>query len=720
VIAIPVRGVKQSLERIAGRLEPTPVAVRQRIIVPFTGHVIGEGFNSQTVERVGMALTAGNVGEDKQAPGQSADFKFLMLTSQDSLEKALNVGAQIDARYGLFSGGAKFDFAESSAINTTSTYILASCVVTNALRSGSNFTPTEPAERLIRADDQKGFLKAFGDRFTQALHTGGEFHALVRVTSSDTSHQRRISASLHAELNGLFASGSFKASLEEAQKDASSHTEIDIQVHQTGGVGPEVQIPGTDADQIRAHMDRFAAAAHANAAAFQAELVTYDTLALPFGSEEEQEEKRQVLEDCLARRQQYWSAISDLAFAQSENAPLIFENLPSREVLLELQNEFRRVLNDLMAHSRRVADGTIEPTVFVATDEPVRPIFKRRTSGSFASWWTRANDNDPGLLQDERILIDAIAGQASSLLTVPLDQAPPEAVERAANLIDRLHLETPNPPHLGSMASLPKMIDAPLQRLWAQQSTANDLSGIEPFSRLEFLFHSSGRLRDLGALSSAAALTDLRLFGNQIEGLSPLRALIALERLMVSGNEIRTLEPIRALTNLVCLVIAGEDLNGGFLDNPIVDARALADLPHLGCALTTADRLDVRVFDNPNFGADRETPPLIHSGTATRIGDSHRFRYTPDGGEDEQMVVCGLVEYSDLADVPAPIVAYAVSLDERGIAVGATRPDDRSASLAAAELVELWLNAPDLQFAIGPAMGPELLATVVEVTPTSA
>jgi hypothetical protein len=73
-----------------------------------------------------------------------------------------------------------------------------------------------------------------------------------------------------------------------------------------------------------------------------------------------------------------WSAISDLTFAQSEYAPLIFENLPSRETLLRLQNEFRRVLNQLMAHARQVATGSIAPAFFVATDEPVRPVLLRR------------------------------------------------------------------------------------------------------------------------------------------------------------------------------------------------------------------------------------------------------------------------------------------------------------------------------------------------------
>ena len=223
-------------------------AARQRIIVPFTGHVIGEGFNSETVERVGRALEVSSIGEDPTAPGQAAVFRFQMLTSQASLEKALSISGEFEARYALFSGGAKVGFAESSAINTSSTYIVASCRVANALRSGRNFTPNEAAARLIEANDRDGFKRAFGDRFTQALHTGGEFYAVVRVTSSNTDHQQKISASLHAELNGLTAGASFKAAMEEAEGDTSSHTEVDIQVHQTGGVGDQIQIPGTEAD----------------------------------------------------------------------------------------------------------------------------------------------------------------------------------------------------------------------------------------------------------------------------------------------------------------------------------------------------------------------------------------------------------------------------------------------------------------------------------------
>src|SRR5215208_2788065 len=202
--------------------------VRQRIVVPFNGHVIGQGFNSDTAERVGTGLKPPTVGEDTQAGGQTGDFRFHMLTSQQSLEKSLNISAEIEARYALFSGGAKFDFAESSSLNTTSTYVMASCVIQNALRSGSRFTPTEAADRLIRAGDPAPFKLAFGDRFTEALHTGGEFYAVVRITSSDTTHQSKISASLHGEMNGFVAGGSFKAALTTAQNDASSRTEVNM------------------------------------------------------------------------------------------------------------------------------------------------------------------------------------------------------------------------------------------------------------------------------------------------------------------------------------------------------------------------------------------------------------------------------------------------------------------------------------------------------------
>ena len=436
-----------------------PQPVSQRIVVPFDGHVIGQGVNSETAERVGMGLNAGQVGEDSAADGQTATFSFQMITSQQSLESALNISAEIEARYMLFSGGGKFDFAQKNAVNSSSTYIAASCIVGNALRFGRNFVPTDNAQRLLNAGDTDGFKRAFGDRFCEALHTGGEFHAVVRVTSSNTKHQSDISASLHAEMNGLVAGGSFKAAFDLAKSDTESHTEVDIDVFQLGGQGDQIQMPGSDADKIRDIMNHFAASVHAHAVAFEAELVTYDTLALPGPSAEEQEDKRKVLEDCQARKQKYWSAISELQFLQTEDAGLIFADLPAAADHVRLENEFRRVLGALMTFARSVSVGATPPVPFVPQNEPVLPHFQRRATTSFAVWWARRTD--ASLLADEKTLVHKIGIATQPLLGAPLDTAPADAVQRAAALLEKLDLsfagvEFSSTPQLHSIADLPK------------------------------------------------------------------------------------------------------------------------------------------------------------------------------------------------------------------------------------------------------------------------
>jgi hypothetical protein len=674
------------------------VAVRQRITVPFAGHVIGQGVNSDTAERVGTGLSVAQVGEDPVAPGQTAVFKFQMLTSQASLERALRIGAEVEARYALFSGGAKFDFAQSSAVNTSSTYIVASCAVTNALRSGSGFTPTDTADRLIRAGDDDGFREAFGDRFTEALRTGGELHALVRVTSSKVEHQRRISASLHAELNGLTAGGSFTASFEQAQSDATSHTEVDIQIHQTAGVGGQIQIPGTDAASIRAQMNRFAEAAHQNAAAYEAELVTYDTLALPFPPPEETEEKRRVLEDALQQRQRLWSALSDLRFAQSVDAEQLFADLPSRDELAALEGEVRRVLNDLMAHARAVSRGEIAPQVF-AQPLPVLPRLKRRQGSSFASFWKRHVDDDASLLDDERFLARAIGNNLAPKLSVPPESAPLEAIERAADSLTELMLVHDDSVPLGqalrSLAPLPAMLDAPLERLDLRGTEVEALTGLEPFSRLERVTASENLLRDLSALASAAGLERLSAADNQIEDLSPLRALTALEELFVPGNQIESLEPLAGLSSLRAVTVAVLRPDGAPMsENPIGDARALARLPRLANPFVANDRLRISCFD--------ATGSAGQTGVATRFGTTNRFTFEPDDGAgSEPLVVMTVREFRDVAVFPGPVVMVGVNFRDQGPGVFSTRPGDQTASLPAAELAGVLRDRFELTMLTG-------------------
>ena len=58
------------------------------------------------------------------------------------------VGMSFEAhgRYGLFAGSAKAEFSESSNYNSTSTFLVARCIVQNPFRRGKDFRVTQPAQ----------------------------------------------------------------------------------------------------------------------------------------------------------------------------------------------------------------------------------------------------------------------------------------------------------------------------------------------------------------------------------------------------------------------------------------------------------------------------------------------------------------------------------------------------------------------------------------------
>jgi hypothetical protein len=711
-----------------------PQLARQRIVVPFDGHIIGQGFNSESGERVGTGLNIGDVGEDTQADGQAATFSFQMVTSQQSLERALNISADMEARYLLFSGGAKFSFAEKNALNSSSTYIVASCNVTNALRSGRDFTPMDNATRLLQAADTEGFKRAFGDRFCQALRTGGEFHAVVRITSSHTKHQSDIAASLHGEMNGLVGGGSFKAAFALARNDAASHTEVNINIFQLGGQGDQVQMPGADADKIRDIMNHFAASAHAHPVAFEAELVTYDTLALPGPSAAEQEDRRRILEDCQARKQKYWSAISELDFLQTEDAGLIFADLPPLAELARLQNEFRRVLGALMAFARAVSVGATPPVPFVPDNEPVLPRLPRRATTTFAVWWARRSD--PLLLADEQTLIHRIGGEAQPLLAVPLQDAPAEAVQKAAALLEKLDLSFSGAPFssrppLQSIAALPKMLASPLRQIDLSGNQLDDLAGIDTFTRLESLGAERNRLRDISAIASLAGLKALQLRKNQVSDIQPIAGLTELQTLIIDGNQVETLDALAGLKQLRVLLLGASipvsTVEGqpspppDITDNPIHDARALGHLKSFANPFVLFDRLLVRLTTLPDLAdaggaaldalAAGQDAGTLEEGEALRVGVSTEFRFTSANGVEPEALrfIGGLLENS-----LEPMLWTAVLLPKRKkIGIAFVSPTTPSQSLDRTHFARK-IAANKLQI-LGPALlgiPPEIVVEV--------
>jgi hypothetical protein len=352
---------------------------QQVIVIPFSGQLIGQGYNSETGENVGTALEVDSVFEDSSADAQLASTMFESVETQDSLKESLGISASADVRIGLFSGGAKMSFAEQHAVNSTSTYIAGRSFVQNAVRHGKGFRLTPTAQALVSAGDMDGFKKAFGDRFVRSLKTGGEFCIVARITCSSEEHQSKLATSLHGEYNGLVNSGSFQAAFETATATTSGKTEVSVKMLQAGGQGDELSFTGPRATDILERLKKLPDFVHQHASGLEAELATYDTIPIPVPTAEEREDRILVLNDCASQKTGFLRAISDLQLTLDDNGSLLFDNLPSRDELIRMLGQYRATLNGLLAQAIKISTGRLDPPqMFVASPTPPALTFKKK------------------------------------------------------------------------------------------------------------------------------------------------------------------------------------------------------------------------------------------------------------------------------------------------------------------------------------------------------
>lgn len=335
--------------------------MKQTKVVAFNDHQIGQGYNSQTQERVGTPLIVEKSGEDPLTDGQKVDNSFELVTTQESLMTALGIDVSVDARYGLFSGGAKMSFAENHAVNSFSSYLVARCLVQNATRYGQGFRLTPEAKALLDSQRLADFQTAYGDMFVRSLKTGGEFYAIVRVTSTSSQDQQSVSASLQAEYNGLAASGSFSAAFKDSTERTHGETSVTVWTSQAGGQGDQASYTGQEAAQVIARMKEFPGIVHQHAAGCLAELATYNTIPLPLPTEEELEAREMALRDCVSQKMKLLTAIQDIGFALNpDDAKKYFVAVPSKDVLLQASDKYRAALSLLLSHAIKVSTGKIK------------------------------------------------------------------------------------------------------------------------------------------------------------------------------------------------------------------------------------------------------------------------------------------------------------------------------------------------------------------------
>jgi hypothetical protein len=164
---------------------------------------IGMGCNSDSGLAVGTPFEMDNIDgkADPRSPGQVVFSTITLINTHEELLKNMGLSVEAEGRYGFFSAALKAQFAETTSYNSTSTFLMAKVIVQNPFKRGRNFNLTPDANAVLQVPGTgiKTFQTAFGDSFVRGLQTGGEFYAVIRITSVPSRTERDLSASLQAE-----------------------------------------------------------------------------------------------------------------------------------------------------------------------------------------------------------------------------------------------------------------------------------------------------------------------------------------------------------------------------------------------------------------------------------------------------------------------------------------------------------------------------------------
>ncbi len=230
----------------------------------------GTGYDTLTGEIRGDAVIRTEPTNPVGLDGQQTLFKLEVVEDTHSLARSMEVNASASLRLGFGSGSAKAAFVSQQEVNSYSVFCVVSVSVRNATKAMRDVTLNSSALKLVSSPMQ--FRKKYGDRFVSAISSGGEFYAILRISTQTQEEKANVAASIRAKGLTWNASAGFKQTLE------SINTSYDMSawVMQTGG--SELAVP---VDQ-KSMMDRalnFPLQVKGSAFPYSVELMDYQAVA---------------------------------------------------------------------------------------------------------------------------------------------------------------------------------------------------------------------------------------------------------------------------------------------------------------------------------------------------------------------------------------------------------------------------------------------------------
>lgn len=186
------------------------------------------------------------------AGGATTSFDISRIHSTEALEKKLGIHA--DASYGCGAFGsvsARFDFAQSSKIQTSSLFLAITASVVLEVQSIDD--PTLVPAAVDLASRGTDFASRYGNMFVRGIGRGGMFVGVVQINTRSSEEAKTISTELEGSY-GLFSAAA-KTKFEEVQKKFSS--DIRITVYHEGGPIDLTMDDITDANQLYVMLQRW-------------------------------------------------------------------------------------------------------------------------------------------------------------------------------------------------------------------------------------------------------------------------------------------------------------------------------------------------------------------------------------------------------------------------------------------------------------------------------
>ena len=227
-----------------------------QIEVPYTkNYDFGVGVDVASQSPMGKAVV-GDVSGVEGAAGSTVSFSVDRVYTTSEMSKKMGISVEAGGGCGVFSASARFDFASSCQVQSSSLFMVATAHI--SLKNLSIDDPALSPAATEVVNNPAVFSTRFGNMFVRGIDRGGLCIGVIQVDTETKEETEFISVGLSGSY-GLF-SAEGKTKFETAIKSSKSNISIRV-YHEGGPENLEVKDP-TDPMEIYQLMNDFLQSFH--------------------------------------------------------------------------------------------------------------------------------------------------------------------------------------------------------------------------------------------------------------------------------------------------------------------------------------------------------------------------------------------------------------------------------------------------------------------------